>query len=190
MPEKVEMREQKQEVQKLSGVVAIILALFLLSAPGMTVAAGAATLFMFIILFGIFALMEGIAAIFIALSQREGSWLLQLLFGAVSAFVGLEALRHPIAIGVVTANVVIFIIMLKLIAGGIIQIVTAFQYRGERSELLGRLMGGALGLVFGLVLLSRGGTLEENPATLIRITAYYMLLSGAVQFMLSRARRS
>jgi len=185
-----EMQDQSGEVQRLRGVVAIILALFLLVAPGMTVATGAITLVMFVILFGIFALIEGVSAIVVSLTRREGSWLLTLLFGAVCVLAGLEALRHPISFGAVTALVVIYIIVFKAVVGGILETVSAVQYRDEANNVLLQIINGVLSLVFGLLLLGLGGFVQDSPEHLIRITAYYLLLSGAIQFLLSRGGRS
>ena len=70
----------------LRGIVAILFALLLLFALGITLATG---LFSFVILFGVYALIEGFATIAGSLMTREGQWFLLLLLGVINVIFGL-----------------------------------------------------------------------------------------------------
>ena len=163
----------------LRGVVAIVFALLLLFAPGLTLATGVLS---FVILFSAYALVEGVTTIYAAVSKREGHWVLFLLFGIVAVLVGLWALRHPVAAVTVTIAIMVTLLAVKCLIGGIIEIVTAWKFRSEIDFewLLG--INGLVSLLFGLLLVSRPiDTLE----VLFLFTAFFLLITGSMQVALS-----
>ena len=163
----------------LRGAVAIAFALLLLFVPGMTLATGALS---FVILFSVYALVEGISTIYSAVRKREGHWVLYLLFGIVGLFVGIWALRHPIAAVAVTVAIMVALLAIKCIVGGLIELVAAWQLRNQIDYewLLG--INGLVSLVFGLLLILRP---IETLEVLILFTAYFLLITGAMQVALS-----
>ena len=112
--------DHSRRVLLLRGIVAIIFALLLLFAPGLTLATGALS---FVILFSAYALIEGVSTVYGAVSRREGHWVLMLLFGIVALLAGLYALQHPVMTVALTIAVMVYILAFKSIIGGIIEII-------------------------------------------------------------------
>lgn len=171
--------KQSWWVLLLRGAVALIFALILLVMPGLTLATGAIS---FVLLFSIYALVEGISVIVNSVRRREGQWFLMLLFGIVSILAGLFALGNPMVVGLLTITMMVYIVAFKAIAGGIIEMVEAWQIRKEIDNEWLLALNGFLSLVFGLILLRRPITGVE---VLLLITAFYLLMSGAIQVVLA-----
>ncbi|MCY3867465.1 MAG: DUF308 domain-containing protein [Chloroflexi bacterium] len=176
--------EQSSQALMLRGVVAIIFALLLLFVPGMTLAAGA---FSFVILFGVYALVDGLSTIWGAVKNREGHWVLMLLVGIVSAIAGLLALGNPVVFGTLTLAILINLFAFKAVIGGGLEVISAFRLREEIDNewLLG--INGFVSLVFGLMLLFNT---FETVAMLLLIVPFYLLVAGAMQIALSFKVRS
>jgi len=163
----------------LRGIAAILFALLLLFAPGLTLATG---LFSFVILFGIYALIEGIATIIGSIMTREGQWFLLLLFGVISVIAGLAALANPLWFGVMTYIVMIYIVAFRSIAGGIVEMFSAWRLRQEIDNEWLLAINGLFTVLFGLILLRRPITGIE---VLVLITSLYLLVAGVIQIILS-----
>ncbi len=176
--------EQSSQALMLRGVAAIIFALMLIIVPGMTLAAGA---FSFVILFGVYALVDGLSTVWGSVKNREGHWVLMLLVGIVSAVAGLLALGNPVVFGTLTLAILINLFAFKAIIGGGLEIISAFRLREEIDNewLLG--LSGIVSLVFGLMLLLNT---FETVATLLLIVPFYLLVAGAMQIALSFKVRS
>ncbi len=163
----------------LRGTAAILLALLLLFAPGLTLATG---LFSFVILFGVYALIEGVATIVGSIMTREGQWFLLLLFGFISVIAGLAALANPLFFGVMTYIVMIYIVAFRSIFGGIVEMIGAWRLRREIDNEWLLALNGLFALLFGLILLRRPITGIE---VLVLITTFYMLMAGVMQIILA-----
>jgi uncharacterized membrane protein HdeD (DUF308 family) len=163
----------------LRGVAAILFALLLLFAPGLTLATG---LFSFVILFGLYALIDGFSTIVGSIVAREGQWFLLLLFGVISIFAGLAALANPLWFGVMTYIVIIYIVAFKAIVGGIVEMISAWQLRKEIHDEWLLALGGLLSLIFGVILLRRPITGVE---VLVVITSLYLMIAGMTQIILA-----
>ena len=170
--------EQSAQTLFLRGVVAIIFALLLLFMPGVTLASGALS---FVILFGAYALIDGISTIYGAVKEREGHWVLMALVGVVSVIAGLFAIANPVVAGVTVLTLMIYLVAFKSIAGGALEIVSAVRLREEIDNewLLG--ISGFISLVFGFILLTNT---FETLATLLLILPFYLIISGAMQIAL------
>ncbi len=162
----------------LRGITAILFALLLLFAPGLTLATG---LFSFVILFGIYALIEGIATIVGSLMTREGQWFLLLVFGVISVIAGLAALANPLWFGVMTYIVMIYIVAFRSIAGGVVEMFAAWRLRRDIDNEWLLALNGLFAFLFGLILLRRPITGIE---VLVLITSFYLLIAGTVQVIL------
>ncbi|GAB4530419.1 MAG: hypothetical protein OHK0046_51020 [Anaerolineae bacterium] len=163
----------------LRGIAAILFALLLLLFPGITLATG---LFSFVILFGAYALIEGIATMVGALTTREGQWFLMLLFGVISVIAGLAAIANPLWFGVMTYIVMIYIVAFRAIVGGIVEMLAAWRLRREIDNEWLLALNGLFAVLFGLILLRRPITGIE---VLVLITSFYLLMAGAMQIILS-----
>jgi uncharacterized membrane protein HdeD (DUF308 family) len=168
----------------LRGIAAILFALLLLFVPGLTLATG---LFSFVILFGVYALIEGFTTVVGSLVTREGQWFLLLLFGVISVIAGLAAIANPLWFGVMTYIVMIYIVAFRSIAGGIVEMFSAWRLRQEIDNEWLLALNGLFALLFGLILLRRPITGIE---VLVLITAFYLLSAGTVQIILGFKARA
>lgn len=159
----------------LRGIVAIVFALLLLFAPGITLATGAIS---FAVLFGLYALIDGISAIVSAIMRREGQWLLILIIGVVGVVAGLAALGNPLLFSVLTITIMIYIVAFNAIAGGIVEIIGAWQLRKEIDNEWMMILGGVLSVLFGVILFARPATGIE---ILITLVAFFLLMKGIMQ---------
>jgi len=162
----------------LRGISALIFALLLLFAPGITLATG---IFSFVFLFALYALVDGISTIVGAVMRREGQWFLLLFFGIISVIAGLVALGNPLLFGILTITLMVYIIAFKSIAGGIVEMISAWQLRHEIDNEWLLALNGLFGVLFGLILLRRPITGVE---VLILLTAFYLLISGMMQIVI------
>ncbi len=164
----------------LRGTSAILFALLLLFAPGLTLVGG---LVSFVILFAIYALIDGISNIVGAVMYREGQWGLVLLWGIISVIAGLIALGTPIfsLFVVFTVSVMIYIVAFRSIVGGIIEIYSAWKLRQEIDNEWLLAINGVLAVLFGLILLARPIT---GIQVLVLMTSFYLLMAGVMQIVL------
>lgn len=163
----------------LRGITAILFALLLLFVPRLTLATG---IFSFVILFGVYALIEGFAAIVGSIMTREGQWFPLLLFGVISVIAGLAALANPLFFGVMTYIVMIYVVAFRSIAGGVVEMFTAWRVRQEIDDEWLLAINGLLSLLFGVILLRRPITGIE---VLVLITTFYVLMAGVMQLILA-----
>ncbi len=164
----------------LRGIAAILFALLLIFAPGLTLVGG---LFSFVFLFAIYALVDGISTIVGALMNREGQWGLLLLWGIISVLAGIVALSTPVfsLLVVFTVRVMIFIIAFRSITGGILEIYSSWKLRQEIDNEWLLAINGIFSTLFGLILLVRPITGIE---VLILLTSFYLLMAGVMQIVL------
>lgn len=163
----------------LRGISAILFALLLLFAPRLTLVGG---IFSFVILFSIYALVEGISTIIGSVIKREGQWVLLLIWGIISVLAGLAALGDPILFGVLTLTLMVYIVAFKSIAGGVVEIISAWQLRREIDNEWLLAVNGLFSLLFGLILLLRPIT---GIQVLVILTAFYLLMAGVMQIILA-----
>ncbi|MFZ4814939.1 MAG: HdeD family acid-resistance protein [Phototrophicaceae bacterium] len=163
----------------LRGIAAIVFALVLIFAPGLTLATG---IFSFAVLFGVYALVDGVATAVGAITRREGQWFLMLLLGIIGVIAGATALGNPFLFGAVTITLMIYIFAFKAIAGGIVEMISAWQLRQEIDNEWMLALNGLFSVLFGLILFRRPITGLE---VLILITSFYLLISGVMQIILA-----
>ncbi|MEO1646426.1 MAG: DUF308 domain-containing protein, partial [Chloroflexota bacterium] len=128
-------------------------------------------------------LVDGISTIVSAVTHREGQWGLVLLWGIISVIAGIVALSTSVfsLLVVFTVRVMIFIIAFRSIAGGIIEIYSAWKLRQEIDNEWLLAINGIFSTLFGLILLARPITGIE---VLVLLTAFYLLMAGVVQIVL------
>jgi uncharacterized membrane protein HdeD (DUF308 family) len=138
---------------------------------------GAMTLSL-VLVFGVFAFVEGIAAIITAVG-RAGSarWGMMLLEGILSVLVGAFAVLRPTMMAVVFLG----LIAAWALVTGALQIATAFRLRKVIQHEWALGLTGALSIIFGVVALLRpvAGTLA-----VIWTLAFYALAFGILQIVL------
>src|SRR5215212_6620715 len=124
----------------LEGIVAAILGLFLLSAPG-------ATLFVLIQVLGIFWLVGGLFRI-VSIFLDSSLWGWKLVGGVLGILAGIVVLQHPLWSSVLVPAIYVIILGIQALISGGVSLVRAFSGGGWGAAILG-----ALSIVFGLVLL-------------------------------------
>jgi uncharacterized membrane protein HdeD (DUF308 family) len=125
----------------LRGLFAILLGIMALVWPGITLEA-------LIIVFGAYAIVDGIFAIAAAGTSASlgGRWGWMLFEGILSILAGIVAFVWPS----ITALALLWVISVYAFATGILEIAAAFQLGGGNGWLLG--LGGALSIVFSILL--------------------------------------
>jgi uncharacterized membrane protein HdeD (DUF308 family) len=157
----------------LRGVAAILFGLLTWFWPGVTLS-------FLVLLFGVYALADGIAAIVLGIKEygdRE-RWWATLLGGIVSAAVGIGTFVMP----AITALALLALIGFWAIVRGVFDVMAAIRLRHalEGEWLLG--IGGALSVAFGVMVLLAPGA--GALAVVLWIGAYAMVL-GVILVALS-----
>lgn len=128
----------------LRGVAAITFGILALAMPGVTLAA-------LVLLFGAYAVVDGVFTIVAAASRRTGpsSWWALLLAGLVSIAAGLVAFSMP----GLTALAVVFLVGAWALVRGVLEIVAAIRLRKEIDNEWWLGLSGAISVAFGVLVL-------------------------------------
>jgi uncharacterized membrane protein HdeD (DUF308 family) len=151
----------------LRGICAVIFGILTFIWPGVT-------LLTLIAFYGAFALVDGVLAIWAAIAGGETAprwWLL--VVGLLGLAAGLITLLMP----GVTALVLLFFIAFWAIATGAMQIVGAIRLRKEIDNEWMLVAGGALSILFGVVLLAQPAA---GALGLLFVIGAYALVYGAI----------
>lgn len=127
----------------LRGLLAIIFGLIALFAPGIALLA-------FIAVFAVYAIIDGVVAVTVAIRERESlkRWGWVLFEGIISILAGIFAFFYPVK----TALILLFIVAAWAILTGILEIVTAIALREHLSHEWALILAGIVSIVFGLIL--------------------------------------
>ena len=130
------------------GVVALLFGLFAIARPGITLAA-------LVILFGAFALVDGIFAVWSALFHRRGEphWVALLIGGIAGVVIGVVTLFMPS----ITAIVLLYFIAAWAIIRGVAEIAMAIELRKVLTGEWLLALAGVLSVLFGLFLMAFPG---------------------------------
>jgi uncharacterized membrane protein HdeD (DUF308 family) len=173
----VELLSRYWWVLLIRGLAAILFGVLAFAWPGLTLAS-------LVIVFGAYALVDGVFAIAGAIrgGGRQPWWLL-LLEGGVGVGIGVLTLFAP----EVTALALLFYIAIWAVATGVLQIAAAIALREEiQGEwLLG--LGGLASVIFGALLVARPGA---GALAVLWLIGAWALVFGATLVVLSlKARR-
>ena len=124
----------------LRGVVAVLFGLAALFWPGKT-------LFVLILFFGAYTLVDGIFAIVGGIMDSSRRWLL-LIEGVLGVVAGLILLARP-DLG---ALVLLYVIAIWAIVTGVMEVLAAISLRREIDNEWLLILGGALSVIFGVIL--------------------------------------
>ncbi|MDD1782995.1 HdeD family acid-resistance protein [Enterovibrio sp. ZSDZ35] len=156
-------------VLALRGVASILFAVMLWTLPPQE---SVETL---ILVFGIFAFVDGSLQVWTAVMDRKShdNWVVLVLWGLVGIAAGIMTFTVP----GLTAVALLFYIAVWAIAKGVLEIIAAIRLRKE-------IKGEWLLVLLGLISIVFGGFLMANPAagalTLIWIIAMYAFVFGAL----------
>lgn len=157
----------------LRGVAALIFGLLALFNPDITIAA-------LVILFGAYALVDGIFTIVSAIANRHGEphWVALLVGGIVSFAAGVVTFLMP----GLTALTLLYLIAAWAIITGILEIVAAIRLREAiRGEWM-LILAGVLSVLFGLLLFIEPGA---GALAVVLWIGAYAIVFGIVLIMLS-----
>jgi uncharacterized membrane protein HdeD (DUF308 family) len=157
----------------MRGIVAVLFGILAITRPGITLA-------VLVLLFGIYAVVDGSFALFAAIGgwrHREDRWLL-LLEGFIGIGAGILALRAP----GITAVALLFFIAAWALATGVLRIVAAIRLRKEITGEFWLALSGIAAVVFAFLVMM-------NPAAgalaIAWLIGWYALFLGAMLVMLS-----
>ncbi len=158
----------------MRGVFALLFGTLALSFPVKTV-------LVLILMFGVWALIDGITALIMAIGQK--GWFWYLIAGILSVAAGLFAISQPGA----TGRAILLLIAIWAIAKGIVEIIEAIQLRKEIEGEWALILTGILSILFGLFVLARPGA---GALALIWVIALYSYMFGILQILIGfRLRR-
>jgi uncharacterized membrane protein HdeD (DUF308 family) len=149
----------------LRGVLAIVLGVLALVAPGPTLAA-------IVFVFAAYAVVDGILAIAAGIALPVGPRALLIVGGIIAVAIGVYTFANPD----VTATALVYLIAAFAIVRGGAEIAAAFSLRGviQNAFLLG--VSGVLSIVFGALLVASPGS---GALAILWIIGFYALLVGA-----------
>jgi uncharacterized membrane protein HdeD (DUF308 family) len=157
----------------LRGLAAIVFGIIAFIWPGPTIGA-------LVLLFGAYALVDGIATIVMAVSHRQQNdrWWVLLLEGLAGVILGVLTFIWP----GVTAVVLLYFIAAWALVTGIFEIVAAIRLRKEIEGewVLG--LSGLASVIFGLILVFRPGA---GALALIWVIAAYAIIFGVLLIYLA-----
>ena len=162
----------------LRGIAALVFGILALSRPGITLA-------VLVLLFGVYALVDGVFSVVGAASgwrYREDRWLL-LLEGLLGIGAGFVTLQAP---GVTTLALVFFIAAWAL-ATGILRIVAAIRLRKEIKGEVWMVLSGLAGIVFAFLVMERPAA---GALALVWLIGWFAIVMGAMLTLLSFKLRS
>jgi uncharacterized membrane protein HdeD (DUF308 family) len=154
----------------LRGLAAILFGVLAFAWPGIT-------LFVLILFFGAYMLVDGIFAIVAAVrvAREEARWWLLLLEGILGVVAGIVTFFWP----GLTALALLYLIAAWAIVTGIMEIVEAIRLRQEIVGEWALILGGALSVLFGVLLVvipARAGLLSLTWLIGIYAVAFGVLL--------------
>lgn len=162
----------------LRGAAALIFGLLTLFNPGITLVA-------LVILFGAYALVDGIFTVISAIAHRheESHWLALLINGLVSLAIGIATFAWP----GITALALLYLIAAWAVITGITEIVTAVRLREIiRGEWL-LVLAGVLSILFGILLFIAPGA---GALTVVLWIGAYAVVFGILLIILAFRLRS
>ena len=153
------------------GVVAVIFGVVALMWPGQTLQA-------LVLVFGAFALVDGIVAIFAGIaSYREFErWWALLLEGVVGVVIGLLTFFWPN----ITALVLVYFIASWALITGIFEIVAAIQFRRVITGEWAMILSGLLSIIFGILLFVFPGA---GAVSLVWLVGIYAIVFGITEII-------
>lgn len=130
----------------IRGVMLVILGIYALMSPGLTIAALVQVMGFFLILDGLCAAVAGILG-----QVPSRGW--TIARGAIAILIGGFVFAHPMLVAGVTAITIMYVVAFASIVSGIIEIVAAIQ---DRKQIEGEgwiILSGVLSVIFGILLL-------------------------------------
>lgn len=172
----------RDEVRTVSGLwwVAVLLGLLSLAAGVIIIIKPENSLKTLAVIAGIFILLDGLLQFVIAFGPGTSNRAFVALIGTLDLVIGILLIRHPVG-GV---KFVALLLGIWLVVAGVIRIVLAFETEGAR---LGRIVVGALELIFGVVIVASPNI---GFATLAILAGLAFIVNGLASIALGIMMRS
>ncbi len=154
----------------LRGLVLVLLGLYMLLQPGLSLLA-------FTVVLGVFLIADGVIAIVAGIAGRSESRGWTIARGLLMVLVGAAIVWHPLLFGTVAGVTLVVFIAVASIVGGVMEIVVAIR---EREAIQGEgwmIFSGALSVLFGIVLIVAP---LVSLALLISLSGVAAVIFGAV----------
>ena len=162
----------------IRGVAAIIFGLLTFLMPGLTLAA-------LVLLFGAYALVDGVFSIIAAVRRRAGDpWWALLLEGVVGIAAGIATFALP----GLTAVTLIYVIAAWAIVTGVLEVAAAVGLRRQLSGEWRLVLSGVLSIVFGVLMMVAPGA--GALAMMLWIGAYAIVFGVLLLALAFRLRRA
>jgi uncharacterized membrane protein HdeD (DUF308 family) len=152
----------------LQGVLSVVLGVLALAKPGVTLGA-------LILLWGLFALLNGVIEVFHAIGAAAGhrSWGWQLAGGLVGILAGLAILRWP----GLSALFVLYLVAFWAIMTGIVRLVAAIADHEALPHAWLVALAGVVSVLFGIAMFAWPGV---GLLTLIYLVGFYAIVYGVI----------
>ena len=150
----------------LRGVAAIVFGVLAFTSP-------AATILALVLIFGIYAIADGVLAVIAAFQMRNDvtQWWVVLLEGLAGILVGIIALVYPLS----TAGALLLLISFWAVFTGLMEIIAAIRLRREISNEWSLILSGILSVVMGVLLMVFPST---GSVALIWVIGFYAIFFG------------
>lgn len=161
----------------IRGLALILFGIMALIWPNLTVTVLA-------ILFGVYALVDGIVSVVGAILNRKTSpnWTLLLIMGLISIIAGIFAISNP----GVTSLALLYIIAVWALLIGLVSILTAVRLRREIEGEWVMIAAGVLSIVFGIALIVAP---DAGAAALAWLIGAYAIILGILDMLLAARAR-
>ena len=152
----------------LRGLAAILFAVLTFTNPGISLAA-------LVIVFGAYALVDGIVNVWMGFAERKeyDDWWVLLLMGLIGIGVGIITFMTP----GMTALALLFFIAIWAIARGALEIVAAIRLRKEIKNEWLLVLAGVASIGFGAILMARPGA---GALAVFWVFGIYALVLGII----------
>lgn len=148
----------------IRGIIAIIFGIMAMIWPGIT-------LWVLVLFFGAYALVDGIFALFAGFQQPKGSKAWLITMGVLGILAGIVAFVWP----GMTTLVLLYVIAFWAIFTGITQIVAGVRLRKTITNEWLLILSGVLGVIFGILLVIWPGA---GALAMIWLIAVFAILYG------------
>lgn len=157
----------------LRGVAAIIFGVLAFISP-------AATVLALVLIFGIYAIADGVLALFAAFQMRKdfSHWWVVLLEGLAGILVGIIAVVYP----VLTAGTLLLLIAFWAVFTGIMEIIAAIRLRNEIKNEWLLILTGILSVILGVLLVAFPLT---GSLAVVWMIGFYAVIFGVLMIFLA-----
>jgi uncharacterized membrane protein HdeD (DUF308 family) len=166
-------------VMVIRGLLALVFGVLILTLPAPAIVSSV------IMLFGIFAIVDGTFAVVGSLAGHEAfeDWWLILLIGVLSILIGVFTFAHPRMV----ASVLVLYIGFRAVLQGVLEVAFAVRLRNAIEGEWLYIFGGAMSVLFGLVMIMfpiKGETME-GVLVVGWLIGIYAIAAGAMQLVLA-----